>query len=159
LTLLRAPLHLVSRRETELAQLRGFPDILRRPLEARLLLARADWELGSAELVRFGERTLPRRTLSRADRLMGDAIVESLAQHPDARENNVLVLLQRRSNNRVLEWLEPLILQLAGWMRLASAVPALLDRLVSDDEALRDEAAEALVRIAAPETVGLLAER
>lgn len=159
LTLLRAPLHLVSRRETELARLRGFPEILRRPLEARLLLARADWEMGSAELVRFGERTLPQGTLSRYDRLMGDAIVESLTQHRETRENNVLVLLQRRSNNRVLEWLEPLIVQLAGWMRLASAVPVLIDRLASDGETLRDEAAEALVRIGSPETVDLLAKR
>ena len=87
-------------------------------------------------------------------------IIESLARFPDEREDSVLSLLQRKcppKSQRLMKWLEPEIITLAGQMRLDSAIPILIRRLHSDDDSLIDAAETALMKIGTDAVVEAIA--
>ena len=159
LVVCRAPIELIAGQFASLANLPSFPEVLRGPLEDRWRLMHATWEQAAAELVKIAERTFRYGRWNRIDCLRADAILEALARHAPQRGPAVLVLLLRRNCRRLLAWVQPFIIRLAGRMRFCSALPLLLDRLDCDNIDIRDEAELALAQIGTEEVVESIIER
>src|SRR5262249_18800650 len=95
------------------------------------------------------------------DILRADGIIDVLAGFKETRGQGVLALLERRKNRKLVAWLEPCLIRLAGKMGLAAAIPCLLQRLEGDGIRRRDDLALALVttlaRLGTDEVVDALA--
>jgi hypothetical protein len=162
LAICRAPVELIASRTAQIDRLPSFPLVLWKPLEERVRLKDADWEEAIAALVRLAEKTYRSRRWNRIDCLRAYGIVELLARYADSRGAAVIALLERRKNHKLVEWLEPFIIRLAGMMRLTAAIPLLLDRLESDELTRSNHVALALVIALArmgDEAIGPLAGR
>jgi hypothetical protein len=146
----------------QIDRLPSFPLVLWKPLEERVRLKDADWDEGIAALVQLAEKTYGSRRWNRIDTLRADGVVELLARYTDSRGAAVIALLERRKNHKLVEWLEPFIIRLAGMMPLTAAIPLLLERLEIDDLTRNDHVALALVIALAQmgdEAIGPLAGR
>ena len=133
----------------EFSELPCFPAELRQGFHERLEMARWDWETGWAALEALGEAARERGDYRRADLARAARIVESLARHP-GKGDVLLPLLNRRYRGRernLMEWIEPLLVDLAGKMRLEEAVPILVERLHEDDFNTSDSCIGALAVI------------
>jgi hypothetical protein len=95
--------------------------------------------------------------LARAER-----IVEALARHGGECEKKVHELLARGDEDDdqgEMEWLEPLVVKLAGRARLESTIPAIVDDLEADlGDFDNEQCAEALARIGTPAVLHAVAE-
>jgi hypothetical protein len=136
---------LIASRTAQIDRMPSFPMILWRPLEERVRLKDADWDEGITGLVRLAEKTYRSRRWNRIDSLRAYGIIELLARYADSRGAAVIALLERRKNHKLVEWLEPFIIRLAGLMRLTTAIPLLLDRLESEELTRSNHIALALV--------------
>jgi len=145
LALCRAPVELIAERLVHISRCRSFPEVLTKPLEDRVLMRNANWDQAIAALVRLAEKSYRYRRWTRIDRLAADGIIDLLAAFKESRGLGVLALLERRKNQRIVTWLEPFIIRLAGRMELSSAIPRLLQRLEHDAAPQRDDLALALV--------------
>jgi hypothetical protein len=145
LALCRAPVELVAERQASISRCPSFPEVLRKPLEDRVLVRHADWDHAVAALVRLGETTYRYRRWTRINILRADGIVEVLAGFKESRGQGVLALLERRKNHKLVAWLEPFIIRLAAQIGLTAAVPRLLQRLEHEEIRQRDDLALALV--------------
>jgi hypothetical protein len=145
LALCRAPVELVAERLAVISRCPAFPEVLENLLEERVLLRRADWDHAVAELVRLGEKTYRYRRWTRIDILRADGIIEVLAGFKESRGQGVLALLERRKNHKLVAWLEPVLIRLAGRMGLTAAIPRLLRRLEGEGIRRSDDLALALV--------------
>jgi hypothetical protein len=150
LVVMAAPIDLLGQRKADIDALPNFPDELRGPLDERLSLAKSTWEQGWAALEQFGRRMMKKGKVSSIEQRHADRIIESLARHAVERDEFVLELLCREypsQGKRLMRRLEPLLINLAGVMRLPAAVPILIHHLKSGDLALSDSASTALMRI------------
>jgi hypothetical protein len=145
LALCRAPVELVEERLAVISRCPAFPEVLANPLEGRVLLKSADWDEALAALVRLGEKSYRYRRWTRIDILRADSIIDVLAGFRESRGQGVLALLERRKNQKLVAWLEPCLIRLAGKMGLAAAIPCLLQRLEGDGIRRCDDLALALV--------------
>jgi hypothetical protein len=161
LAICRAPVELVAERLAVISRSAAFPEVLENPLEDRVLLTRADWDHAVAALVRLGEKTYRYRRWNRLDILRADSIIDVLAGFKDSRGPGVLALLERRKNHKLVAWLEPFLIRLAGKMELTAAIPRLLQRLEGEGLRRGDDLALALVntlaRLGTDEVVDSLA--
>jgi len=150
LILYQARPELLLERHKEIAALSMFPDPLRGPLDERLDMLSWDWDRGWAALQAHGRDTMRRGSFTHNEVRYAHRIIESLARHRAAKAGFVFDLLQPRDEGRsepLMRWLEPLIVNLAGVMRLESAVPPLIKRLSAEDVRVSDQSATALIRI------------
>ena len=156
-----APRLLVPVREQILA-LPAFPAQLQERLFFQTDTASWDWATGWRALEAWGDRTMDNRTIGRNDLWPLASILGALGRCREQGMEAVLNLLQRRYrgfDKRLMEWLEPTLVELAGRMKLEAAIPLLLDRLFEDDDAVGDEVGPALVRIGTEKAVQALAEQ
>ena len=58
-----------------------------------------------------------------------------------------------------MKWMEPLMVELAGLLRLQAAVPILVEKLHQDDDILASNCEKALIRIGSDEAVTAIAEQ
>lgn len=140
---------LLQRKEFIIA-LPMFPDQLRQSLDERLDMLSWDWDRGWAALEALGQDTMRRGEFTHNDVRHAHHIVGSLARHRVTKASSVLSLLEVTHAGRAeawLRWFEPLFVNLAGVMRLESAVPLLVERLYADNVNVNDEAITALIRI------------
>ena len=138
-----------------------FPDQLRGPLDERLDMLSWDWDRGWAALEALGQATMRRGGFTHNDVRHAHHIVGSLARHHVAKATCVFDLLQSLHQGGAeawLRWLEPLVVNLAGVMRLESAVPLLVERLHADNLNVNDEAITALIRINTDAVVEAIAD-
>ena len=131
LALCRAPVELIADRATQIDQMPSIPLVLWKPLIERVQLRSADWDEAIAALVRLAEKTYRSRQWNRIDSLRADGVIDLLTRFTGSRGPAVLALLERRKNQKLVEWLEPVIIRLAGMMQLTAAIPLMLDRLES----------------------------
>lgn len=144
----------------EMAELCSFPVELAERFQERIELASWDWSTVWAALECLGEEAQDQGKLSRKDLQRGERVVEALARHPE-KSNMVLRLVNRcyRGDEREpIEWLEPLLAELAGRMRIEAAIPTLVERLHEEDEALNDACVAALTRIGGDRVVQAIAK-
>jgi hypothetical protein len=145
----------------DMATLPNFPEELANPFLERLEMTAWDWETGWAALEALGKETEDLgefyvRHVRRANR-----IVEALARHHDHAES-VLALVNRRyrgKDRNLMQWLEPLIIELAGAMHLEAAIPPLVDMMHEDYWATSDSAITALERIGGDKVVQEIADQ
>lgn len=138
-----------------------FPEQLRGSLDERLDMLSWDWDRGWAALEALGQDTMRQGRFTHNDVRHARHIVGSLARHRVTRARSVLSLLQVTHSGRAevwLRWLEPLVVNLVGVMRLESAVPLLVERLYADNMNVNDEAITALIRINTDAVVGAIAD-
>lgn len=146
--------------KAEFAELAGFPKELRGWFDERLAMASWDWDTAWAALQELGERVREQGHYCIRDNRRGTRIVESLARHREKGEL-ILPLLHRRFKGyekNLMEWLEPLLVELAGRMRLEAAVPILVERMMEDDFDLGDSCSFALQWIGGDVVVRAIAE-
>ena len=146
--------------KAEFAELAGFPKELRGWFDERLAMDSWDWDTAWAALQELGERVREQGHYFIRDNRRGTRIVESLARHREKGEL-ILPLLHRRFKGyekNLMEWLEPLLVELAGRMRLEAAVPILVERMMEDDFDLGDSCSFALQWIGGDVVVRAIAE-
>lgn len=139
-----------------------FPDELRGPLDERLDMFSWDWDQGWAALEALGQDTMRRGGFTQNDVRYAHRIIGSLARHRTTKADYVLSLLHRpgsAARKERLSWLEPLIVNLAGAMRLEAGVLLLLRRLNAKDLGVEHESITALVRISTDAVVRAIAHR
>lgn len=82
-------------------------------------------------------------------------IVKALARH-DVDEERVLGLLRRQvapEEDSPMKWMEPMVVALAGRLRLESTIPLLIDKMQLDDDVLQPECENALIHIGGDDPV------
>jgi hypothetical protein len=150
LIVVAVPLDLLRKRKTDIDGLEVFPHELREPLDERLMMAEWGLEKCWEEFEELGRNAMRRGEFTANEHRRASRIIESLAQYPDERCDMVMELLKRNypaKGKRLMLWLEPEIIELAGEMRLQSAIPILVQHLHSDEIALPDAAVTALMKI------------
>jgi hypothetical protein len=161
LVILAAPVDLLVGRRAEIEALGNFPEELRSPLEDRLTMASWTWDQSWAALEELGRKTMSSDEFSWNDNSHAARIVKALAQHVGEKGDTVLAWLRGEypsKRKRLTEWLTPEIIDLAGEMRLKSAIPILVEHLSSEDLSLADSATTALIRIGTDATVKAIAK-
>lgn len=132
--------------EARLAELPYFPQELRPWLDERIEMTTWDWATGWKALEDLCREARKRGGFSRSDSGRGSRIIESLARHADAADEVLSRLRPRRSGHAgdLANWMEPLIIDLAGRMRLEAAVPNLVERMKECDYDVTDSCLAAL---------------
>jgi hypothetical protein len=161
LVVLATPVDLLRKRKPEIDLLAAFAAELRGPLDERLDMA--NWRLEKCweALEELGRTTMKRGDFTVNETRYASRIIETLAQYPDERGDMVLDLLQRKfpaKGKRLMHWLEPEIVRLAGRMRLQAAMPILVEHLHSDEDSLIDAAVTALMKIGTDAVVEAIAD-
>ncbi len=90
-------------------------------------------------------------------------ILEALARisGPEC-EGRVLAVISEKVvdfENNPMKWMEPLMVELAGLLRLQAAVPILVEKLHQDDDILASNCEKALIRIGSDDAVTAIAEQ
>ena len=161
LVVLAAPVNLLQKRKPDIDLLAAFAFELRGPLDERLDMANWGLEKCWEALEELGRRTMKKGDFTVNETRYASRIIESLAQYPDERGDMVLELLQSEfpaKGKRLMHWLEPEIVRLAGRMRLESAIPILVEHLHSDEDSLIDAAETALMKIGTDAVVEAIAD-
>jgi hypothetical protein len=144
----------------EMINLPCFPEVLRPLLEDRLKMASWDWDAGWAELKKIGEEVQDLGECRPGIARRADRVLEALARHAD--KADVLMPLLRRDDpdedGELIYWLEPLLAELAGKMRLQSAVPILVDRMREEEFLMIDSCQTALQAIGGEQVVAALVQ-
>jgi hypothetical protein len=128
----------------------AFPELLVEPLQERLDMFSWDWDRGWSALENLGRDTTRRKEFTGNDIRYADRLIESLARH-GKNAPFVLVLLERDYGDKdeaLMAWLEPLIINLAGRMRLDEVIPSIVERLHEGNLYVIDDCFKALSRIA-----------
>jgi hypothetical protein len=154
LILCKADPELLLAGHAEAGQLRWFPQRLAARFGRRLAMHSWDWDTGWRALLQLARSTLRHKELTQGDAEELYAILESLARHRDDADAPkapiVLGLLRDRLEGRdqfLEDWMEPLVVDLAGMMRLEEAAPLLAERLHAEDIDLGESCITALARI------------
>jgi len=109
-------------------------------------MASWDWATDWSALEALGREARERDEFRLEHLRYGELIVESLARHHNQAEV-LLPLLQRRYKGyekNLMQWLEGFLIDLAGEMRLETAVPILVERMLHGGESLSDSCVTAL---------------
>ena len=139
-----------------------FPDQLRRLLDRRLDMLSWDWNRGWAALEALGRHTLRKGRFAWNDVLRAACIFETLVRNCETKAATLLRLLRRQydgGSEALMEWLQPLLVRLAGAMRLAPAIPVIVEHLPDDNLNLADESTTALIKIGGDAVVAAIAEQ
>jgi HEAT repeat protein len=152
---------LLRKYEAELSHL-GLTDTdFRAAVHDRIRLLSADSETCWRELESFAAGLKGREYLSDINFAPAHYLIEAIAREGHKFADRVLDLLAKETPddaNELLTWLQPLLVRLAGEMRLEPAVPLLIDRLHEDDDWLNEECQRSLAKIGTDETVERIAE-
>jgi len=141
---------LLQKYEAELSSL-ALDDIsFRSTIHDRVRLLSMDSEKCWKELELFCERTKDREYLSEVNLDPAYYLVEAIAREGAKYADRVLDLLRKEmpdDMHHLSAWLQPLLVRLAGEMRLEPAVPLVVDKLHEDRDWLDEECQRALIKI------------
>jgi hypothetical protein len=127
-----------------------FPAPIRDFLAERLDVLGWDWCCGWAALKNLAHDTSRRGRFTASEVRRADYIIESLTRHRATRAKSVLEWLRQPSeagSEAAIRCLRPLIMNLAGAMRLAEAVPIAVRHLADDNLSLADQSTTVLIKI------------
>jgi len=162
LILAKADLEQLAEPADDIVNSSDFPDELKERLAQRLDMEFQGWEEGWEELETLGRVTMERGEPTRRELQELRHVVELLADHSEGKADFILRLLHRNyrgTNKAVMEWLETFVVEIAGAMRLAEAVPVLVERLHEDDIGVTDSCITALSQIGGDEVVRVIADQ
>ena len=143
----------------DFAELRCFPKELQGAFHDRLEMATWDWETGWAAFEQFGKAVRQRGHFRLCDLHRSKRLVEALSRHREMGDT-VVTLLERKyrgMDRNLMEWLEPMVAELAGMMLLDEAIPVLVEQLHEDDLNLPNSCWIALSTIANDRVVETIA--
>ncbi len=162
LILAKADLEQLAESADDILSSPDFPDELKEGLVERLGMEFQEWEEGWAELETLGRVTMERGESTRRELQELRHVVELLARHGESRADFILRLLHRNyrgTDKALMEWLESIVVELAGAMRLEKAIPVLVERLHEDDIGVTDSCITALSQIGGDKVVRGIAEQ
>ncbi len=161
LILYYAPAEILRERWDAIVALPLFPDPLRGPLAERLDVLGWDWHCAWAALETLAQDTIRKGRFTASDVRCADRIIESLARHRATRAEAVLQWFERpgeAGSEASIPWLQSLIMNLAGAMRLAAAVPIAVRHLADDHLSMADQSTTALIKIGTNAVVRAIAD-
>ncbi|WP_197442487.1 SEC-C metal-binding domain-containing protein [Lignipirellula cremea] len=139
----------------------GLPPEINTKISERLEMLSWDEARCWQELEKLCEEGKDASTMQQFNLNRSRQIVEALARFGNACEEKVLSLLQVQTASLVSDpmiWMEPMAVELAGRLRLESAVPLLIAKLRGDiDDMLNEGCAESLSRIGTPAVLEAIA--
>lgn len=154
MVLVDADTALLLPRESDILEARHFLADLRKPLTGRLRMLSWDEATCWQKLEKFCEEGKDKRFTNEVNLGYAYRIVEALARYGETCEPRVHELLAVKLDDYTghsMGWLEPLVVRLAGQIRLEFAIPQLIAKLLEDGgDLLNAECAEALSRIGTP---------
>jgi HEAT repeat protein len=131
------------------------PEDIKSHLQARLDLGNEPAEPLWDRMMEFARGLKPELTLEEEREV--DRLIEAIARHPDLFRDRVLAAL---ADERLRDWPELIVTDVAGAMKLSDAAGALLDKLkVEEADFLWEVAGDALVHIGDERVVAAIAER
>lgn len=161
MVLVEADAALLLSREAAILEARHFPPELREPFTERLRMLSWDAATCWQRLEEFCEEGKDKQYTNEVNLGHARQIVEALARYGKEYEEKVRALLSQKvddSSHNLMNWLEPLVVRLAGQAHLESAVPLVVAKLHLDADLLSEECAEALTRIGTPAVLHAVAE-
>jgi len=145
-----ADAHLLSRYEAEIADTEGIKLEVRNAIAERIRLLSADPDTCWAELGEWCQRRWDEDYIDEVDLDEPGRLVEAIARHGDRYAARVLGTLQEEIEDfegHPMRWMEPMVVRLAGEMKLEPAIPMLVEKLHEDGGLLLEECQDALARI------------
>jgi hypothetical protein len=162
MVLAEADAALLLPREAAILEARHLQADLRPALTERLRMLSWDEATCWRELEAFCEAAVGRRSAGEVNLGHARRIVEALARHGRECEGKLLDLLGQEvagDDRSLMLWMEPLVVRLAGLIRLEAAIAPIVAKLLADGgDILNEECAEALTRIGAPAVLHAIAE-
>jgi hypothetical protein len=130
-------------------------DDIKTHLQARLDLANEPAEPLWDHMMEFARGLKPELTLEQEREV--DRLIEAITRHPELFRDRVLAAV---ADEKLRDWPELIVTDIAGSMKLSDAAGALLDKLkVEDADFLWEVAGDALVHIGDERVVAAIAER
>ena len=157
----KADPHLLAPVKDEILALPAFTRQFQHDLIPQAQRAKWDWPTGWKALQEWGESTMEAEGVGYWDAGSVDAIVRALGRFREQGGETVLNLLHRRYRGypkRLMQWLEPQLVTLAGEMKLEAAIPLLIDRLHEGDDPVANAVGPALAKIGTEEIIHALAK-
>jgi HEAT repeat protein len=131
------------------------PDDIKTHLQARLDLANEPAEGLWERMMEFARALKPELTLEQEREV--DRLIEAITRHPELLRDRVLAAV---ADEKLRDWQELIVTDVAGAMKLSDATCALLDKLsVEEADFLWEVAGDALVHIGDERVVAAIAER
>ncbi len=140
---------LVAKRHREITETPLFPAELSKSFEEVCQAAAWDWDRTWQEFLVFNRKLSRKREWSQSEHRRIHRLIRLLARHPNG-ENQVLALLQRHGHDidpGLAEWIDPYVVDLAGFMRLEAAIPHIIERAHLGEDDVADQCGDALGRI------------
>lgn len=161
LAVLGAPLELLGKNSLEIRECPMFPAQLRPALHDLAEMATWDWPTAWKSFTGFGESLMTKVEFTQNDLRRLYRFIGSLGRFHEEAASQIMSLLQRRyrgHNERLMEWMDPWIVELAGHMQISESIPSIIERFYDDDEAVRDVCGTALARIGGDQVVTAVAD-
>ena len=131
-------------------EMEGFDLSVREAITERIRLLSADPDACWAELGDFCEREKKKHYINEVNLPHANRLVEAIARHGEKYAGRVLSILAEKVEDftdNPMGWLEPLTVRLAGDMRLAAAIPLIVQKLHDEGDLLHQECERALWKI------------
>jgi len=148
-------------KESAILEARHFCPDVRLAFNERLGMLSWDAATCWQKLAEFCEQGKHKQYTNEVDLGLANRIVEALARHGKECEEKVHSLLGQTLEDysqSPMKWMEPLVVRLAGQVRLDSTIPLLVTKLHADGgDLLNEQCAEALTRIGTPAVLDAVA--
>jgi len=148
--LVHADADLLARHESRIMDTDGIELDVCEAITERIRLLSADPDKCWTELGEWCEREKSKHYITDVNLNEPYRLVEAIARHGEGYAGRVLSILQEQVEhfeNHPTGWMEPLVVRLAGEMRLESAIPIIVEKLHEDGDLLRQECERALWKI------------
>jgi len=153
----RADADLLRRYESAIQAIQALDDDSRGVIADRIAVSSLTPDVLWRELIDFCDAEHdPERLSDRESERIG-SVVQALGRFPEQVADRVLTILSEADGSN--EWLEGLVIALAGELRLEAAIPFLVDRFDGCGEWLCEQAHEALAKIGTDAVVQEIADR
>jgi hypothetical protein len=162
MVLVNADPTLLLPRESDILEAPHFVAELRNPLNDRLRMLSWDEATCWQRLEEFCKEGKDARYVTEVNLSYANLVVEALARYGEECEPKTREWLAVKVDDyrhHPMQWLEPLVVRLAGLAHLDSTIPLLVGKLLEDGgDLLNEECSEALTRIGTPGVLHAIAE-
>ena len=146
----QADAHLLAKHQSAIVELEGLDLSVREAVTERIQLLSTDPDTCWKELNEFCEREKKKHYINEVNLPHANRLVEAIARSGEQYADRVLSILAEKVEDYTdhpMGWLEPLVVRLAGEMRLESAIPLIVGKLHEEGDLLAQECETALWKI------------
>lgn len=147
--------------ESEIVECPGLMPKLKEDIQERLKMLTWSGERCWQALEDFCEAGKDKQYVNEVNLGYASRVVEALARHGENYIDRVLELLAMEVADdevSIMNWLEPLLVELAGEMRLEPAIPLIIEKLKLDTDFLAEQCMYALTKIGSSSVVQAIYE-